>query len=76
MAEKSYPTIRQAMDSADIADYCGVTADAVKRWRRLNQLPEPAAVFGGRIPVWEFRTIERWNEQRPGVGRPAIVPDP
>jgi uncharacterized protein YjcR len=68
--EHTYPTIRQAMDSADIAEYCGVSADTVKAWRRTNRLPEPAAVFGGRLPVWEFRTIEKWNAQRPGRGRP------
>jgi hypothetical protein len=58
------------MDSADIAAYCEVSADTVKRWRRLRELPEPAAIFAGRIPVWELRSIERWNARRRGPGRP------
>ena len=45
----------------EIAERLGVTVHAVRRWRQRSlAFPDPLAIVATSVPVWEWRTVERW----------------
>jgi predicted DNA-binding transcriptional regulator AlpA len=47
----------------DVAAMTGLTPDTVRQYRGSKRLP-PEDAMVGRTPVWEWSTIQKWNDER------------
>jgi predicted DNA-binding transcriptional regulator AlpA len=50
------------IDSQEVADLIGVELETVYQYKTRGKLPTPA--FGGRSPLWDRKTIEKWQRER------------
>ena len=50
------------IDSQGVADLIGVELETVYQYKARGKLPAPA--FDGRSPLWEQKTIEKWQRER------------
>lgn len=59
--------MEQFLSVNQVAELLGVSVNSVKGYRAKGLLPEPDAKVGNAFG-WRQKTIEAWNERRPGSG--------
>lgn len=50
------------LDSQAVADLIGVELETIYQYKTRGKMPKP--YFGGRSPLWDQKTIERWDQRR------------
>ena len=50
------------LDSQAVADLIGVELETIYQYKTRGRMPEP--YFGGRSPLWDQKTIEKWQRKR------------
>ena len=49
------------------ASYIGRSRTAFRSQRLAGQVPAPSD-FNGKVPLWDTRVLDRWVDQRSGLG--------
>ena len=50
------------LDSQAVADLIGVELETIYQYKTRGKMPKP--IHGGRSPLWDQKTIERWDQRR------------
>jgi predicted DNA-binding transcriptional regulator AlpA len=61
---KYHDSIKRYMMARQVAEYCGLSLNTIRRYRQDGRLLPPDAIIGDKIPVWSVERVHVWNAHR------------
>lgn len=59
-------TGKRLFNSAECADYIGVSPRTWANYYANQRTPEPVATWGKSAPLWDAEEVQTWHAARPG----------
>ena len=66
-------TGKRLFNSAECAEYIGVSPRTWSNYYANHRTPEPVATWGKSAPLWDAEEVKTWHAARPGSPIPSSV---